>query len=154
MRLDGSTTSMLIREVNVGTVQVLQRLHESPNALQAIRAVWMAKVSLQYTTESACMSSAPVSVQQSWQNALISRHGIANAACLTIMLWQVCISVTQNKDAPQEEFDSKLADLKKELGYWESYLGANEYLAGSQFSLAGEGLSCVCLSPTPHCKTT
>ena len=40
---------MLFREVDFGTVQVLQRLHESPNALQAIRAVWMAKVSLQYT---------------------------------------------------------------------------------------------------------
>ena len=35
--------------VRLGTMQVLQRLHESPNALQAIRAVWMAKVSLPYT---------------------------------------------------------------------------------------------------------
>ena len=43
----------------------------------------------------------------------------------------------QNKNAPQEELDSKMADLKKELGYWESYLGSNEYLAGSQYSLAG-----------------
>ena len=59
------------------------------------------------------------------------------------MLWQVCFSMMQNKDAPQEEFDSKLADLKKELGYWESYLGSNKYLAGSQFSLAGEGILCV-----------
>lgn len=64
--------------------QVLQRLHESPNTLQAMYAVFMAK----------------------------------------------------NKKAPQEEFDSKLANLKKELGYWESYLGSNEYVAGSQFSLA------------------
>lgn len=46
----------------------------------------------------------------------------------------------QNQDAPQEEFDSKLADLKKELGYWESYLGSNKYIAGPQYSLAGDTL--------------
>ena len=46
----------------------------------------------------------------------------------------------QNKDAPKEEFDGKLADLKKELGYWESYLGSNKYIAGSQYSLAGGAL--------------
>lgn len=57
----------------------------------------------------------------------------------------------QNKKAPQEEFDSKLADLKKELGYWESYLGSNEYVAGSQFSLAGdERACCVCVPESPH----
>ena len=60
----------------------------------------------------------------------------------------------QSKDAPQEDFDSKMADLKKELGYWESYLGTNEYLAGSEFSLAGEGLCCECLTSSPHCRTT
>ena len=37
---------MLFLEVNFGRVQVLQRLHESPNALQAIYGVWSAKVSL------------------------------------------------------------------------------------------------------------
>ena len=48
------------------------------------------------------------------------------------------------KDAPRDEYDSKVADLKKELGYWESFLGSKDYMAGSQFSLAGdEGMCCV-----------
>lgn len=64
--------------------QVLQRLHESPNVLQAIRAVFIAK----------------------------------------------------NKNEPQEELDSKVKELKKELGYWESYLGSNKYIAGTEYSLA------------------
>ena len=45
----GYQTPCFCLKVSLGTVQVLQRLHESPNTLQAIRAVWMAKVSLQYT---------------------------------------------------------------------------------------------------------
>lgn len=67
-----------------GSSKVLQRLHESPNAAQALRAVFIAK----------------------------------------------------RNNASQEELDSKVSDLKKELGYWESYLGSNKYIAGSQFSLA------------------
>jgi len=43
----------------------------------------------------------------------------------------------QNKNEPQEELDSKIKELKKELGYWESYLGSNKYIAGTQYSLAG-----------------
>lgn len=47
------------------------------------------------------------------------------------------VSFLQRNNASQEELDSKVSDLKKELGYWESYLGSNKYIAGSQFSLAG-----------------
>jgi len=43
----------------------------------------------------------------------------------------------QNKNEPQEELDSKVKELKKELGYWESYLGSNKYIAGTEYSLAG-----------------
>lgn len=57
------------------------------------------------------------------------------------------------KDAPGEEYDSKVANLKKELGYWESYLGSNEYMAGSQFSLAGDARACCgCLTLAPHSR--
>ncbi|KAA6426158.1 MAG: hypothetical protein FRX49_04010 [Trebouxia sp. A1-2] len=42
----------------------------------------------------------------------------------------------QNKNEPQEELDNKVKELKKELGYWESYLGSNKYIAGMQYSLA------------------
>ena len=90
------------------------------------------------------MASALISLQQSWQNALTLIHFVANAAftlsCCGKSASKTC---SQNKDSPQEEFESKMADLKKELGYWESYLGSNEYLAGSQFSLAGGGVLCV-----------
>ena len=47
------------------------------------------------------------------------------------------VSFLQRNNASQEELDSKISELKKELGYWESYLGSNKYIAGSQFSLAG-----------------
>ena len=55
------------------------------------------------------------------------------------------------KDAPQEEYDSKVANTKKELGCGESYLGSSDYMAGSQITLAGdEGARCVCPTSAPH----
>ncbi|DBA95388.1 TPA: hypothetical protein ACH3X3_013267 [Trebouxia sp. C0006] len=47
------------------------------------------------------------------------------------------VFIAKNKNEPQEELDSKVKELKKELGYWESYLGSNKYIAGAQYSLAG-----------------
>ena len=47
------------------------------------------------------------------------------------------LAVVQRQQASDEELASKTEDLKKELGYWESYLGSSPYVAGSQFSLAG-----------------
>ncbi|KAL0049126.1 hypothetical protein WJX82_007123 [Trebouxia sp. C0006] len=46
------------------------------------------------------------------------------------------VFIAKNKNEPQEELDSKVKELKKELGYWESYLGSNKYIAGAQYSLA------------------
>ena len=34
--------------------------------------------------------------------------------------------------------EKKVEALKTELGYWESYLASNTYIAGSEFTLAGE----------------
>ena len=71
-------------------------------------------------------------------------HNPASPSCLT----NGAITV---KGTPGEEYDSKVANLKKELGYWESYLGSNKYMAGSQFSLAGDERACCgCLTSAPH----
>lgn len=51
---------------------------------------------------------------------------------------QLCLCVQQRQQASQEEMNSKMEALKTELGYWESYLGSNTYIAGSEFTLAGE----------------
>lgn len=43
--------------------------------------------------------------------------------------------------------NSKVELLKTELGYWETYLGSNAYVAGSEFTLAGEPIVCPVLVP-------
>ena len=44
----------------------------------------------------------------------------------------------QRQQASQEEMNTKVEALKTELGYWESYLSSNAYIAGSEFTLAGK----------------
>ena len=48
------------------------------------------------------------------------------------------MSAEQRQQASKEEVQSKVEDLKKELNYWEEYLGSSPYIAGSDFTLAGK----------------
>ena len=44
----------------------------------------------------------------------------------------------QSKKESEEDMEPKIEALKKELGYWESYLSSTTYIAGPEFTLAGE----------------